>query len=235
MSYAAATTQRTRPRFGAVSEPARFAVADTVDLEVSADPVIAPEIDLRQLRHHTKNTLQRIIGLIGETRGLFDTPEGERIARELEHRICLSATISNALFELTAAPASMAERLRQLAGAMVDMMSGPDQNIRVGVSVRGICPAHLREAVIRTAHELIGNAVKHGMAGRPSGRIAVRLMTDLRTTTLTIIDNGWGFTGLPRDGEGLSLARSLARSHGGSLTLELADGTIATLELPNWE
>ena len=235
MSYAAATTQRTRPRFGAINEPAPFAVAESGGLEVSADPVIAPEIDLRQLRHHTKNTLQRIIGLIGETRGLLDTPEGQRIARELEHRICLSATISNALFGLTAAPASMAERLRQLAGAMVDMMSGPEQNIRIGVSVRGTCPAHLREAVVRTAHELIGNAVKHGMSGRPSGRIAVRLVTDSRTTTLTIVDNGWGFTGLPRDGEGLALARSLARSHGGSLTLESADGTVATLELPNWE
>ncbi|WP_428487667.1 ATP-binding protein [Rhodopila sp.] len=208
------------------SESAASAVQD--------DAVAMPEIDLRQLRHHTKNTLQRIIGLIGETSGLHDTPDGERIARELEHRICLSATISNALFGLTNAPASMAERLRLLGGAMVEMMRAADQTIRVGVSVRGACPIHLREAVMRTANELIGNAVKHGMKGRPSGRIAVRLATETAFTTLTIIDNGWGFTGRPREGEGLTLARRFAERHGGSLTLEATDGTAATLELPNW-
>src|SRR6185437_4794202 len=36
-----------------------------------------PEAELRQLRHHTKNTLQRIIGLLSEIPGLTDTPEGE--------------------------------------------------------------------------------------------------------------------------------------------------------------
>lgn len=232
MSYAAATAHRTRLGVTAVADTLRFDARTRS--EAIADPAVDPDIDLRQLRHHTKNTLQRLIGLIGETEGLLDTPAGEQIARELEHRICLSATISNALFGLTEAPAAMAPRLRQLAGAVVDLLSANGQKVRVGVSVKGLCPAHLREAVIRSAHELIGNAMKHGMKGRPAGRIAVRLVTDARTTTLTITDNGWGFAGTPRRGEGLSLAHSFAEMHGGSLTLESSDGTIATLELPNW-
>ncbi|HEY0184039.1 MAG TPA: ATP-binding protein [Rhodopila sp.] len=193
----------------------------------------AEEIDLRQLRHHTKNALQRIVGLIAEAPGLCDTPEGERIVQELNYRIGLSATISNALFGLTGAPGSMAERLRQLAGAVVDLMRDADQVIRIGVSVRGCCPAGLREAVLRSAHELIVNAVKHGMKGRSSGRIAVRLVTDEDCTTLTVIDNGWGFTGEPGSGEGLRLAHGFAARHGGSLALDGDDGTVATLELPH--
>lgn len=191
------------------------------------------DIDLRQLRHHTKNTLQRILGLISEAPGLCDTPAGEKIAQELEYRIALSATISDALFGLTSAPAGMAERVRQLAGAVVDMMRDPDQAIRIGVSVRGCCPAELRETVLRSAHELIGNAVKHGMNGRSSGRIAVRLLTGEVCTTLVVSDNGWGFTGAPRSGEGLVLARGFAARHGGSLSLDGEDGTVATLELPH--
>jgi two-component sensor histidine kinase len=191
------------------------------------------EIDLRQLRHHTKNTLQRIIGLISEAPGLCDTPAGEKIAQELNYRIALSADISNALFGLTGAPGPMADRLRQLAGAVVDMMRGPDQMIRVGVSVRGICPAALREAVVRSANELLGNAVKHGMKSRPAGRITVRLLSDASTTVLTVTDNGWGFRGKPRRGEGLSLAQNFAAKHGGSLELEGIDGTVARLELPH--
>lgn len=189
------------------------------------------DVDMRQLRHHTKNTLQRIIGLLSEIPGLLDTPAGEKVARELEYRICLSAEISNALFGLTGAPGSMADRLRQLAGAMVEMMREPEQIIRTGVSVRGCCPPGLREAVIRSANELIGNAVKHGMKGRPNGRIAVRLLTVGAVTTLTVTDNGWGFEGAPQFGEGLSLARLFAERAGGSLEMDGADGTNAVLTL----
>ncbi len=191
------------------------------------------EVDLRQLRHHTKNTLQRIMGLIAEAPGLCDTPAGQKIVQELEYRICLSASISNALFGLTGAPGSMAERLRQLGGAVVDLMHDAGQVIRVGVSVRGCCPARLREAVLRSAHELLGNAVKHGMKDRPSGRIAIRLVSSGDCTTLTIVDNGWGFSGTPRLGEGLALARGFAEQHGGTLELDGVDGAVATLELPH--
>jgi two-component sensor histidine kinase len=197
-----------------------------------ANDAAEQEIDLRQLRHHTKNTLQRILALIAAAPGLRDTPQGERIAKELEYRIGLSAAISDALFGLTDAPGSMAERLRQLAGAVVDMMRDADQVIRVGVSIRGCCPVNARDAVLRSAHELIGNAVKHGMKGRPSGRINVRLVTDEEGTTLTVLDNGWGFSGTPRAGEGLALARGFAARHGGSLAIDGDDGTLATLTLP---
>ncbi len=193
----------------------------------------AQEIDLRQLRHHTKNTLQRIMALITENSGMCDTPAAERFARELEYRIGLSATISNALFGLTEAPGSMADRLRQLGGGIVEMMRGAEQVIRIGVSVRGTCPAGLREAVIRGANELIGNAVKHGLKNRPSGRISVRLSTEAGMTVLRIIDDGWGFSGTPDLGEGLSLAQGFAERHGGTLRLESASGTVATMELPH--
>jgi two-component sensor histidine kinase len=198
--------------------------------EESAD---SAELDLRQLRHHTKNTLQRLLGVIAETPGLYETPAGERLARELEHRICLSATISNALFGLTGTPGSMQERLRQLAGAIVDLMRDSNQMIRVGVSVRGCCPPQLREAVVRAANELVGNAVKHGMRNRRTGRIVVRLHSDDACTVLSVADNGWGFSKPPRAGEGLCLARNFADHHGGSLTLEGTDGTRAVMTLPH--
>jgi len=234
MSYVAAFTpnENRRPVSPAHRHPFPR-VAATMEMVEAEGEGAGQDIDLRQLRHHTKNTLQRILGLIAEAPGLCDTPEGEKIAQELEYRICLSASISNALFGLTDAPGSMADRLRQLSGAVVDMMRDADQLIRVGVFVRGCCPAGLREAVLRSAHELIGNAVKHGMKGRPSGRIAIRLVTEAHCTTLTVLDNGWGFTGKPRSGEGLSLTRDFAARHGGRLIMDGDDGTVARLELPH--
>ena len=232
MSYVAASTPSTRRAL--VSQAGRLPFRGplrSVDRHENARA--DHEIDLRQLRHHTRNTLQRILGLIAEAPGLRETPEGEKIARELEYRIGLSAIISNALFGLTDAPGPMADRLRKLSGAVADMMRETDQVIRIGVSVRGCCPAEVRDAVLRSAHELISNAVKHGMKGRTNGRIAVRLVTDEDSTTLTVLDNGWGLSGEPHAGEGLELARGLAARHGGSLVLDGHDGTVATMELPH--
>ncbi|HEX2944045.1 MAG TPA: ATP-binding protein [Rhodopila sp.] len=223
LAAVAAGSPLTRASRGKAPSPERF----------GPQAVTAAEIDIRQLRHHTKNTLQRLLAVIADTPGLCETPAGERLARELEHRISLSAAISNALFGLTESPGSMQERLRQLAGANVDLMRSPDQIIRVGVSVRGSCPMALREAALRGANELIGNAVKHGMKDRPTGRIVVRLVSDTTRTILTVTDDGWGFTGKPQDGEGLTLARNFAERHGGTLVLDGTDGTQATLMLPH--
>lgn len=209
--------------------------AGMLETDGDSDGAHAAELDLRQLRHHTKNTLQRLLGVIADTPGLCETPAGEKLARELEHRICLSATISNALFGLTGAPGSMLERLRQLAGAVVDLMRDSGQVIRVGVSVRGCCPPALREAVLRSANELVGNAVKHGMRNRRSGRIVVRLHSHGGCTVLSVADNGWGFSGHPQSGEGLLLAYGLAGRHGGTLALEGTDGARAVLTLPHRE
>jgi two-component sensor histidine kinase len=232
MSYVAASTINTnRPM---VSDAGRSPFNERVDLLEHAEADVddsCQDINLRQLRHHTKNTLQQILSLIATAPGLSETPSGEKIVRELEYRIALAATISDALFGLTSAPGSIAVRLRQLAGAVVDMMRDPDQLIRVGVSVRGNCPPALHEAIIRSAHELLGNAVKHGMKGRPNGRITIRLITDGDCTTLTVVDNGWGFSGKPRSGEGLALARDFAARHGGTLELDGLDGTAAAMEL----
>jgi two-component sensor histidine kinase len=232
MSYVAATKPSARrPLISEHRDHSFRGSTDTLERDDIDDA--ADEIDLRQLRHHTKNTLQKILGLIAGAPGLSDTPQGEKIVQELEYRISLSATISDALFGLTGAPGSMADRLRRLSGAVVDMMRDADQVIRIGVSVRGCCPVHQRDAVLRSAHELVGNAVKHGMKGRSSGRIAIRLLSDDYCTTLTVVDNGWGFSGIPRSGEGLALARSFASRHGGSLRMDGEDGTLATLELPH--
>src|ERR1700722_13661412 len=150
MSYVAASALRTHgPLVSRGSRPLlgeAVNLLEPVDIE---DSGAGQDIDLRQLRHHTKNTLQRILGLISKAPGLCDTPAGEKIAQELEYRISLSANISNALFGLTRAPGPMGERLRQLTGAVVDMMRDADQIVRIGVSVRGTCPIGLREAVLR--------------------------------------------------------------------------------------
>ena len=105
MSYVAASELKTnRPLLSRGGRAPFDQGTDLLDRADADDGDVGQDIDLRQLRHHTKNTLQRILGLIAEAPGLYDTPAGEKIAQDLEYRISLSANISNALFGLTGVP-----------------------------------------------------------------------------------------------------------------------------------
>ena len=92
-------------------------------------------------------------------------------------------------------------------------------------------PLELQDVVLRVAHELVGNAVKHGMHVRLLGRIEVRVETRGQTgIRLDVADDGWGCGRDPSEGEGLKLAGLLAGERGGRVTLErVGDRTVATL------
>lgn len=189
--------------------------------------------DFRQLRHHTKNVLQQLLLQIAQAQELSATVRSRRLLADLQHRILLSAAISDALFGLTRSPASLSDRLRTLTESTIRLFADGTQVIRSEVTVAGACPAPLRPLVLRVAHEFVGNAVKHGMCSRVVGTIAVRLATDLAGgTALVVTYDGWGFADSPVAGEGLSIARELAAAAGGTVSLRRTQVTAATLELP---
>ena len=187
---------------------------------------------MRQLRHQTKNALQRIIAQVAAT-NLRSTPEGASLADELERRICLSARVSDALFGLTASPGRLQDRLAALCDATVKLLADPEQTIAVQVEVAGSCPAALDAPLVKIAHEMVANAVKHGMHMRLVGRIVVRVRSRMNgTTVLTVSDDGWGLGG-DGAGEGLPIMRCLAEREGGRVEIARADGwTVVTLTLP---
>ena len=192
----------------------------------------AEAVALRLLRHQTKNALQRIIAQLAAT-DLRSTPAGEALADEIERRICLSARISDALFGFTSSPAPMRARLASLAEATVALLAAPEQTIKVEVAVSGECLAALEGTIVQVAHEMVSNAVKHGMHVRLVGAIVVQLRTyaDGRAS-LQVSDDGWG-PAEASSGEGLPIMRSLAAAHGGAVSLARRRGwTVATLDLP---
>lgn len=201
------------------------------------------QLAMRQLRHHTKNALQRLLCQIASCPGLQRDPSGRALAQELERRICTSASLSDALFGLTEAPRSLEVRLTTLARGAVEMMADGDQEIDVTVSIDGVCPADYDDVVVRVAHELICNAVKHGMHLRLVGQIEVSVDAGKDGVTLCVIDDGWGpcpqeVSGLVRRedfrrGDGLRIATLLAEQHGGTLQLSRDRcRTVAVMALP---
>jgi two-component sensor histidine kinase len=192
----------------------------------------AEATEMRQLRHQTKNALQRVIAQVSAS-NLRATPAGFLLADEIERRICLSARVSDALFGLTACPGTLEQRLRSLASATVKLMADAEQTIETEVVVTGSCPEPLTSVIVRVAHEMLCNAVKHGMHMRLVGRITVRVRSNWDgSTTLLVSDDGWGPTG-ENEGEGLPIMRAMAQEHGGVVSISRVDNeTVARLHLP---
>lgn len=223
-----ASLVRTLQLPAAESVAARF--QDTFDTDVvPRRDEIGEILDMRQLRHQTKNALQRILGV------LMATPEdaGSEWVEGVSRRIRLSAQISNALFGLTQTPGPMQNRLQTLADAVSALMADPGQKIEVQVLVEGDCPLMLRGAVVQVAHEFISNAVRHGFLASSKGTIRVVLScrpdSQIR---LLVSDDGRGFDVKSTPGEGMDIASALALRLGGTVTLRRRGWTEAELVFP---
>ena len=215
----------------------------TPDLPTPAGPgVVVPfwpgrtdeRISMRQLRHQTRNALQRLMWQIEACPGLRQDAAGRALADQLARRIELSAAVSDTLFGLTSSPGPLDARLEAMSRAVVGLMADDDQEIAVEVVVRGSCPEYA-DVLVQVAHELVGNAVKHGMTLRMVGRIGLTVAVEDAGVTLTVADDGWGFCEADAGsrGDGLRIAQLLARQHGGSFELRRDRcQTIATLWLP---
>lgn len=193
----------------------------------------AEQLAMRQLRHQSKNALQRLLCQVAGFAGQQHDRAARALADDLERRIVLSASLSDALFGMTHAPDPLAVRLEALCRAVVGLLSDGDQLLAVSVEVESGVPAAADDVLVRVAHELVGNTIKHGMRLRMVGQIRVAVQVAHGQVVMTVSDDGWGFCGLPGRGEGLSIAHSLAERHDGVLLLRRdAEMTVATLSLP---
>jgi signal transduction histidine kinase len=81
-------------------------------------------------------------------------------------------------------------------------------------------PDTVKAELCLIAEEAIGNAVRHGRAGR----VEVELRAGRGNLTLAIRDDGVGFDGARSLGIGIESMRARARSLGGSLEVATAEG-----------
>ena len=197
-----------------------------------ADRTESARLAFRVLRHRTKNALQRIMAQC-EGAELRRTTAGAALADDIQRRILLSARISDALFELTAEPAPPEHWLGALVGATVDLLCDDVQTIQAETETHGRCPEPLVPIGLQVAHEMVGNAVLHGMHMRLLGKVFVSLrVSGDSAVDLRVHDDGWG-PGTAKTGEGRSIVARLAEQHGGSASLgRMAGWTLARMYIP---
>lgn len=192
---------------------------------LATPPMSVDETAFRQLRHQTKNALQRILCQIAQTQELQQTARGQRLVNDLERRVRLSSAVSDALFGVVSRPGPLVERLRTMGEATAELMGDPDQVLTVTAAAECEVPGRLEEAVLRIAHEFVANAVKHGMRARTVGTVAVRVDRGGHTTIrVQVLDDGWGPCCEAEPGEGARIAASLAEQHNGRTSLSRRNG-----------
>lgn len=157
-----------------------------------------------------------------------DAPDPMRATSTRLRRDGLEATMTGHVTQVNDAQAALPGRR-----ARVSLESG---------LYHPILDASQEEALLRIAQESIANAVKHAQARR----IQVRLATLGTVVTLTIYDDGCGFTpkttevtdeketSLAKGGMGLTTMRERAEAQGGvfSLVSQPGNGTTVTVTLP---
>lgn len=196
-------------------------------------PGAVDETSFRQLRHQTKNALQRILCQIAQCRELQATVQGQRLVSDLERRVRLSSALSDALFGVVSNPAPLPERLRGMGEATLELMGDADQFVTLEVAVACEVPARMHDTLLRIAHEFVSNAVKHGLHARSVGRVTVRVdRASHAAVRLNVMDDGWGPCPDPVEGGGMRVAAALAAQFRGKVGLARRNGlTVAEASL----
>ncbi|HTU52511.1 MAG TPA: ATP-binding protein [Acetobacteraceae bacterium] len=167
-----------------------------------------------------------------EAPGLHESREGRRLADDIARRIELAAAISDALFGFTGSLEPLPMRLRSLAESVIALYADATQIIRLEVAAADVCPPDREDVILRIAHELVGNAVKHGMHMRLLGRISVRLAREAGMAVLSVANDGWRMEEPARFGEGLALVEDLVRAEGGTVRAKTRPQTLIEVRLP---
>lgn len=178
------------------------------------------ELAFRQLRHNTRNTLQRIICLLADAKELTILPGGAALAQDLIGRICSATELADSFYAVTQPHGGIAARLHALSRSLVRLYSGRTQEVDIRLSIEMECDGRFADILLQITHEFVGNALKHGLRNQIVGKIEISLTRNRAgSVILAVTDSGNGFAPAAKKGEGLGLAQELAAFHQGKIIL----------------
>lgn len=197
---------------------------------------------LKELRHRTKNNLTMIAGLVALQGDSVEGEDAKEAFRNLENRLSTIIAAYGLLSregELSDGAADPADYLRELLRGLEDTIP-PGRNVALDLDAPSgtRLPAAALVPLGLVVNELVVNALKHAFPAGRGGRIAVRYAATEGTASVTVEDDGAGFSEegsvAKPSGLGLGLTATLAEQLRGSLRREVPDGGGArfVLEFP---
>ncbi len=157
------------------------------------DSLAEKEVLLKEVHHRVKNNLQIISSLLFLQKDAVGDPVLQGALEESRNRIASMALIHEELYRSgDLARVNIKEYLERLAPKVVHALRGAKS---VGFALNlAECRVSVDKAIPigLIVNELLTNAVKHGLAGRDSGGIRVRLDRDGSLAHIMVEDDGPG-------------------------------------------
>jgi len=177
----------------AISAQGAVAIENARLYEVEQERARMLEVMMAELNHRIKNNLAIVSGLLA----LQITESDPNATKESALRDCITriqsiSLIHQILHEENVDAVDMRETARRIAGMVCDTLSAPGR--RIGCQVRGdvlMIPCKAATSLGLAINELVCNAVKHGLAGRPRGRVSITIKAG-DPLRISVSDNGRG-------------------------------------------
>jgi PAS domain S-box-containing protein len=210
------------------------AVNMLVDISHRKEAETQQRLMFSELNHRIKNNMQMLHALLGAELRKASSPAARTALTDAISRVSAMASAQNVLYLSNHAGTFDIEEFfaTVIAGASLALPDGV--SIECGAVAAGQLANDTAVPLALILNELITNAVRHAMAGRDAGRIAIALVRDGETLVMSVEDDGPGFVfpHVRSSKSGLDLVAGLARQLDGGFAVERGTGARCVLRFP---
>ncbi|MBC7249022.1 MAG: sensor histidine kinase [Anaerolineae bacterium] len=152
---------------------------------------------IQEVHHRVKNNLQVIAALLRMQARRVASEEGRRVLEDSVNRVLSIAVVHDFLSQHSSQAINIREVSRRIIQQTQEGTLDPTKGITLALEGPSIyLPAQQATACALVINELLQNAVEHGYARLPGGKITIRLEDQGDQVEIAVIDDGQG---LPPD------------------------------------
>jgi len=192
-------------------------------------------VALQEIHHRVKNNLQLVASILNIQARKSADPQMKRAFRENTGRVLSIAAIHDILTSTDCGDRvglrPLLEKIRRNLQSMIP------QGQEIVITIQGDdigVSSDKATSIALVVNELLTNAIEHGYEGRDRGKVAVTLLRGRETSTITVEDDGSGFSPAEKREESLGLdiiSLTVRDKLGGKLQIQSGpDGTKAMFD-----
>lgn len=219
-------------KFRALAQERESQTASMLGLVPAGD---SHSVTMKEIHHRVKNNLQMVASILNIQARRTTDPQMKRAFRENTGRVLSIAAIHDIL--TTGDDGDQVELRPLLEKLRRNLQSMLPQGQEILLSVQGdqmAVSSDKATSIALVVNELLTNALEHGFPGRQKGSVTVTLLRGRERATITVEDDGRGFSlgEKQEDSLGLDLISTIVRDKlGGKLQLQSGpEGTKAMFD-----
>lgn len=192
----------------------------------------------RELQHRVANNLQFIAAILHLARKNLEAGSAGADALDAARsRLDLMSRVHRRLHDPASADLPLASYLEQLCRDLIEIEADASSHIELRAEAPPVnFDFELLMPLSLIIAELVTNSLKHAFAGRAEGSILISLAVGKKSCTLTVADDGCGFTQGMREvnsgGLGQIILQSLVSQLQGTISFESGHGAVTHVAFP---